>query len=133
MFGGITSYGVTFYTGTAISHWRILYIIMGGCAFVVGALVLLFLPDSIATASFLTEREKVRPSFFFFSSSPVLTLTRSTGRRHGEGTRQPNGNKAKALQEGSSRRSVYRPQDLVRRSSLLPFHLNTVRDPASTG
>ncbi|GAA5958728.1 hypothetical protein JCM8115_000336 [Rhodotorula mucilaginosa] len=59
MFGGITAYGVTFYKGTAVAHWRILYFIMGGLAFAVGAAVLIWLPDSPSTATFLTEREKL--------------------------------------------------------------------------
>jgi len=36
-----------------------MYLLMGGMAFVVGISVLLWLPDSLATATFLTEREKV--------------------------------------------------------------------------
>ncbi|GAA6036781.1 hypothetical protein JCM8097_003476 [Rhodosporidiobolus ruineniae] len=59
MFGGIVAYGVTFYKGDAIAHWRIMYIIMGLMALVVAIIVLVFLPDSLATATFLTEREKV--------------------------------------------------------------------------
>lgn len=79
MFGGITAYGVTFYKGTAVAHWRIcafywallrcsvaladrfstVYFIMGGLAFAVGAAVLIWLPDSPSTATFLTEREKL--------------------------------------------------------------------------
>lgn len=35
------------------------YFLMAGLAFIVAACVLLFLPDSPATAHFLTEREKV--------------------------------------------------------------------------
>ncbi|BGP40259.1 hypothetical protein JCM10449v2_004217 [Rhodotorula kratochvilovae] len=59
MFGGIVAWGVTWYDGDSIAHWRIMYILMGGMAFVVGIAVLLWLPDSLATANFLTEREKV--------------------------------------------------------------------------
>ncbi|TNY19701.1 MFS general substrate transporter [Rhodotorula diobovata] len=58
MFGGIIAWGVTHYRGDAIAHWRIMYLLMGGMAFVVGISVLLWLPDSLATATFLTEREK---------------------------------------------------------------------------
>ncbi|BGP17419.1 hypothetical protein JCM10213v2_005451 [Rhodosporidiobolus nylandii] len=59
MFGGLTAWAVTFYKGTALAHWRIFYFMMGGLAFVVAAIVLLFMPDSIGTAKFLTEREKI--------------------------------------------------------------------------
>ncbi|POY70485.1 hypothetical protein BMF94_6553 [Rhodotorula taiwanensis] len=59
MLGGICAYGVTFYKGTAIAHWRIFYVLMGGLAYVVGIAVLVWLPDSPATAKFLTEREKL--------------------------------------------------------------------------
>ncbi|GAA5835640.1 hypothetical protein JCM3766R1_006470 [Sporobolomyces carnicolor] len=57
--GGLIAYGTTFYKGDAIAHWRIIYLILGGLAFVVGALVLLWLADSPSTARFLTEREKL--------------------------------------------------------------------------
>lgn len=36
-----------------------MYILMGGLAYVVAICVLIWLPDSLATATFLTEREKV--------------------------------------------------------------------------
>ncbi|GAA5840102.1 hypothetical protein JCM9279_002278 [Rhodotorula babjevae] len=57
--GGLIAYGVTFYKGDGIAHWRILYIIMGALAYAVGICVLIWLPDSLATATFLSEREKV--------------------------------------------------------------------------
>ncbi|GAA5954410.1 hypothetical protein JCM21900_006802 [Sporobolomyces salmonicolor] len=57
--GGLMAYGVTFYDGTAVSHWRIMYFLLGGLAFVVAASVLIWLPDSPATASFLSPREKL--------------------------------------------------------------------------
>ncbi|KAK4701925.1 MFS transporter, ACS family, allantoate permease, partial [Phenoliferia sp. Uapishka_3] len=59
MVGGLMAYGVTFYKGTAIAHWRIMYILLGGMAFIVAICVLVWLPDSPATANFLTEREKL--------------------------------------------------------------------------
>ncbi|GAA5836312.1 hypothetical protein JCM11251_001460 [Rhodosporidiobolus azoricus] len=59
MFGGLVAWGVTHYKGDAIAHWRIFYLLQGGLAFVVATWVLLALPDSLATANFLTEREKV--------------------------------------------------------------------------
>ncbi|GAA5857902.1 hypothetical protein JCM1840_000959 [Sporobolomyces johnsonii] len=57
--GGLMAYGVTWYKGTAVDHWRIMYFLLGGLAFVVGFAVLFWLPDSPATARFLTEREKL--------------------------------------------------------------------------
>ena len=36
-----------------------MYFLLGGLAFVVAIAVLIWLPDSPATASFLTEREKL--------------------------------------------------------------------------
>ncbi|KAL8279637.1 hypothetical protein RQP46_007950 [Phenoliferia psychrophenolica] len=57
--GGLMAYGVTFYKGTAVAHWRIMYFLLGGLAYVVAICVLIWLPDSPATASFLTEREKL--------------------------------------------------------------------------
>ncbi|BGP24712.1 hypothetical protein JCM10295v2_003631 [Rhodotorula toruloides] len=57
--GGAIAYGVTHYHGDAIAHWRIIFILFGGLAFVAGTIVILFLPSSPATAPFLTEREKV--------------------------------------------------------------------------
>ncbi|BGP17373.1 hypothetical protein JCM10213v2_005391 [Rhodosporidiobolus nylandii] len=59
MFGGLVAWAVTFYKGDAIAHWRIFYVMQGGLALVVGVLLLLYLPDSIGTAKFLTEREKI--------------------------------------------------------------------------
>ncbi|GAA5985122.1 hypothetical protein JCM11641_006364 [Rhodosporidiobolus odoratus] len=56
--GGLLAWGVTHYKGEEPAPWRIIYFILGGLAFIVGAVVLLFLPSSPATASFLTQREK---------------------------------------------------------------------------
>ncbi|GAA6061726.1 hypothetical protein JCM10212_000459 [Sporobolomyces blumeae] len=57
--GSLIAVGTLQYSGSAISHWRIIYFILGGMAFIVGAAVLIWLPDSPATAKFLTEREKL--------------------------------------------------------------------------
>lgn len=56
--GGGVAYGVTFYQG-AIAPWKLLYLILGVLAVTNGILVVLFLPDSPLTASFLTEEERV--------------------------------------------------------------------------
>ncbi|GAA6060014.1 hypothetical protein JCM10212_001172 [Sporobolomyces blumeae] len=57
--GGLIAYGITWYKGNAVDHWRIIYFVLGGLAFVVGFLVVFFLADSPATAKFLSEREKL--------------------------------------------------------------------------
>ncbi|GAA5885238.1 hypothetical protein JCM16303_005969 [Sporobolomyces ruberrimus] len=57
--GSLMAVGVLQYNGTQVAHWRIMYFLLGGLAFVVGFSVLLWLPDSPATAHFLTEREKI--------------------------------------------------------------------------
>ncbi|GAA5983153.1 hypothetical protein JCM10908_000174 [Rhodotorula pacifica] len=59
--GGLIAWGVSHVDSREPGRepWRILYYLFGGLAFVVGILVLLFLPSSPATASFLTAREKV--------------------------------------------------------------------------
>ncbi|GAA5932491.1 uncharacterized protein JCM15063_001242 [Sporobolomyces koalae] len=57
--GSLMAVGVLEYNGTAVEHWRIMYFLLGGLAFIVGFAVLIWLPDSPATAKFLTEREKL--------------------------------------------------------------------------
>ncbi|GAA5950141.1 hypothetical protein JCM3765_004212 [Sporobolomyces pararoseus] len=57
--GSLMAVGVLQYNGTQVAHWRIMYFLLGGLAFIVGFSVLYWLPDSPATAHFLTEREKV--------------------------------------------------------------------------
>ncbi|GAA5880419.1 hypothetical protein JCM16303_003937 [Sporobolomyces ruberrimus] len=57
--GGLIAYGITFYEGDAVEHWRIIYFVLGGMAFAVGILVTGWLADSPATARFLSEREKL--------------------------------------------------------------------------
>lgn len=57
--GSLMAVGVLQYNGTQVAHWRIMYFLLGGLAFVVGFSVLYWLPDSPATANFLTEREKL--------------------------------------------------------------------------
>ncbi|GAA5914683.1 uncharacterized protein JCM6883_001039 [Sporobolomyces salmoneus] len=57
--GSLISVGVLEYKGDSVAHWRIIYFILGGMAFIVGFSTLFWLPDSPATANFLTEREKL--------------------------------------------------------------------------
>ncbi|GAA5820323.1 hypothetical protein JCM11251_005574 [Rhodosporidiobolus azoricus] len=57
--GGILAWGITHYNGDNISNWRIIYLVLGSMALIVGIAILIWLPDSPATARFLTEREKL--------------------------------------------------------------------------
>ncbi|CAN8104709.1 unnamed protein product [Discula destructiva] len=56
--GGGVAYGVTYFEGS-IEPWKLLYLILGGLAITCGILVVLFLPDSPITASFLSNEEKI--------------------------------------------------------------------------
>lgn len=58
IFGGLTSFVITFYPGP-FAQWRILYITLGLLGIAVGVVVLVWLPDSPATAKFLTPRERL--------------------------------------------------------------------------
>ncbi|GAA5943730.1 hypothetical protein JCM10213_007698 [Rhodosporidiobolus nylandii] len=55
--GGAIAYGTLQYSGS-LEHWRLIYCVLGSMALVVAVSVLIWLPGSPATASFLTEREK---------------------------------------------------------------------------
>ncbi|KAG0662526.1 hypothetical protein C6P46_003267 [Rhodotorula mucilaginosa] len=59
--GGLIAWGISHVENRQPGRepWRILYYLFGGLAFVVGVLVVLFLPSSPATATFLSPREKV--------------------------------------------------------------------------
>ncbi|KAN0097369.1 Major facilitator superfamily domain containing protein [Tylopilus felleus] len=46
VFGGFIAYGVSFYDGKAIPTYKIIYLLLGGLAIVVGIIVLIGLPDS---------------------------------------------------------------------------------------
>lgn len=56
--GGGVAYGVTYYTGS-IAPWKLLYLVLGALAVTCGILVVVFLPDSPVSASFLSEEEKI--------------------------------------------------------------------------
>ncbi|GAA5840099.1 hypothetical protein JCM9279_002277 [Rhodotorula babjevae] len=55
--GGALAYGLNTYEGT-VDRWRLIYFVLGAMALVVGVAVLIFLPDSVASAKFLTPRER---------------------------------------------------------------------------
>ncbi|KAK1232370.1 hypothetical protein PQX77_004492 [Marasmius sp. AFHP31] len=59
VFGGFVAYGISFYDGSVIAPWKIVYILFGGLAVVVGIVVLIWLPDSPVHAHFLTTEERV--------------------------------------------------------------------------
>ncbi|KAL9716557.1 hypothetical protein Ac2012v2_001005 [Leucoagaricus gongylophorus] len=58
VFGGFVAYGISFYDGHRIASWKIIYILLGGLAIVVGTGVLIWLPDSPLHAQFLTHEER---------------------------------------------------------------------------
>ncbi|KAK7056443.1 hypothetical protein VNI00_002998 [Paramarasmius palmivorus] len=59
IFGGFVAYGVAHYDGRDIAPWRIIYILLGGLAVLVGVCVLIWMPDSPMQARFLTQEERV--------------------------------------------------------------------------
>ncbi|SJL01931.1 related to allantoate permease [Armillaria ostoyae] len=59
IFGGFVAYGVSFYQGHVLAPYKIIYILLGGLAIVVGVCVLIWLPDSPVHAHFLTAEERV--------------------------------------------------------------------------
>jgi len=59
IFGGFVAYGVSFYGGTVLAPYKIIYILLGGMAMVVGICVLVWLPDSPVHAKFLTKEERI--------------------------------------------------------------------------
>lgn len=57
VYGSILAYGITRITGT-LAPWKILFLIEGLPTCAIAVVAWFFLPDSIATARFLTEHEK---------------------------------------------------------------------------
>lgn len=57
-YGGALAYGITQAHGRDIAPWQILFIVEGLPTVCLAAFAWFFLPDSIATARFFTEREK---------------------------------------------------------------------------
>jgi hypothetical protein len=51
--------GISFYTGKALPAYKIVYILLGGLAVVVGVVVLIWLPDSPINARMLTKQERI--------------------------------------------------------------------------
>lgn len=53
------AYGISFYDGHAIAPYKIIYLLLGGLAIVVGLCVLFWLPDSPVYARILTKEERI--------------------------------------------------------------------------
>ncbi|KAG8218761.1 major facilitator superfamily domain-containing protein [Butyriboletus roseoflavus] len=59
VFGGFVSYGISFYDGTTLRGYQIMYYFLGGLAILVGLIVLLWFPDSPMTWRMLTEEQRI--------------------------------------------------------------------------
>ncbi|KAH9853798.1 major facilitator superfamily domain-containing protein [Lenzites betulinus] len=59
IFGGFVAYGISFYEGHALAPYKILYLLFGALAIVVGVCVILWLPDSPVHARVLTREERI--------------------------------------------------------------------------
>ncbi|KAI0269278.1 MFS general substrate transporter [Gloeopeniophorella convolvens] len=59
IFGGFVAYGVSFYDGHRIAPYKIIYLLLGGLAILVGLCVLMWMPDSPVHAQLLTKEERV--------------------------------------------------------------------------
>ncbi|KAH8118442.1 MFS general substrate transporter [Phellopilus nigrolimitatus] len=59
IFGGFIAYGISFDDGKSLAPYKIIYILLGGLALVVGVAVLIWLPDSPVHARMLTKEERI--------------------------------------------------------------------------
>jgi len=59
IFGGFVAYGISFYSGTRLAPYKIIYILLGALAIVVGIAVIVWLPDSPVHAKFLDKEERI--------------------------------------------------------------------------
>ncbi|TFK48495.1 MFS general substrate transporter [Heliocybe sulcata] len=59
IFGGFVAYGISYYSGTAFLPYRILYLLIGGLAIIVGICVLIWMPDSPVQAQMLSKEERI--------------------------------------------------------------------------
>ncbi|KAF8211189.1 MFS general substrate transporter [Mycena galopus ATCC 62051] len=59
IFGGFVAYGISFYSGTRLAPYKIIYLLLGALAIIVGICVLIWLPDSPVHATFLTKEERI--------------------------------------------------------------------------
>ncbi|KAF9482470.1 MFS general substrate transporter [Pholiota conissans] len=59
IFGGFVAYGISFDDGRVLAPYKIIYILLGGLAILVGVCVIIWLPDSPVHAKFLTKEERI--------------------------------------------------------------------------
>jgi len=59
VFGGFIAYGVSFSDNPNLAPYKIIYILLGGLAILVGIVVLVWMPDSPVYAHFLTKEERI--------------------------------------------------------------------------
>ena len=59
VFGGFVAYGISFDDGKHIAPYKIIYLLLGGLAILVGLCVLIWLPDSPVHARMLTKEERI--------------------------------------------------------------------------
>ncbi|XP_006454014.1 hypothetical protein AGABI2DRAFT_196678 [Agaricus bisporus var. bisporus H97] len=59
IFGGFVAFGVSHYDGRRLAPWKIIYILLGALAIVVGICVMIWLPDSPVHATGLTKEERI--------------------------------------------------------------------------
>ncbi|KZT24438.1 MFS general substrate transporter [Neolentinus lepideus HHB14362 ss-1] len=59
IFGGFVAYGVSFSDGHVLPPYKIIYILLGGMAIVVGICILIWMPDSPVHAQLLTKEERI--------------------------------------------------------------------------
>ncbi|WWC98037.1 hypothetical protein V866_004926 [Kwoniella sp. B9012] len=57
--GGLVSYGIGHATGSGIPTWALIFVVFGSFTSLWGIIILLFLPDSPASARFLNKDQKV--------------------------------------------------------------------------
>ncbi|KIL70128.1 hypothetical protein M378DRAFT_156183 [Amanita muscaria Koide BX008] len=59
VFGGFVAYGVSYGDPKVLAPYKVIYILLGGLAILVGICVLIWLPDSPVHAQFLTKEERI--------------------------------------------------------------------------
>ncbi|OSC99141.1 MFS general substrate transporter [Trametes coccinea BRFM310] len=59
IFGGFLAYGISFIPNHGFAPFKIIYLMLGALAIATGAAVLLWMPDSPASAHFLTTEERI--------------------------------------------------------------------------
>lgn len=59
IFGGFVAYGISFTDGHVLAPYKIIYILLGALAVVVGICVVVWLPDSPVHAWVLTQEERI--------------------------------------------------------------------------